>query len=242
VKSIDTEKKTVTFLTAHASRWTLETIWKDGISYYVGDTGYRPSADGFQVSNNDASLINPDGECVGMSLFSQWYYTYMKETRGDFFPKYMYPVGKDAKGGDLTGQDVIATRADTAVDQNTPRRMVYLNEALDTTDEHRWNYIVSALFTTKLPVPPSLKQHPYDYDKKTFGYGHAVLAYKVDPVNGELFIYDPNRPRNDTVKIEYDSQNKKFRTYAYGDKSYTWFLLSGEGGGLRSSRIVGQPP
>jgi uncharacterized protein YfaP (DUF2135 family) len=51
----------------------------------------------------------------------------------------------------------------------------------------------------------------------------------VDTENGELFIYDPNRPKDDTIKIEYDLQNKKFRPYAYDGLSFEGFILNGEG-------------
>jgi hypothetical protein len=229
VKSVDTEKKTITFVTAHASGWLWELLVPTAYApEYNTDTYFLPSTDGFQIENL-GSLINREGECFGMSIFAQWYYDEKMESNGDFFPKYMNKVGTDANGQALTGQDVIATRAHSASNQSF-NFFKYIRPEKDTTDQVRWNAIVAALRNTKRPVLLSLKQHSYDADSDSFGYGHAVLAYKVVETEmiGELFIYDPNKKGDNTRKIEYDTQNQRFRTYDNGHK-FTWFVLNGTG-------------
>ncbi|MDR2451923.1 MAG: hypothetical protein LBE85_09215, partial [Candidatus Accumulibacter sp.] len=227
VKSVDTERKTVSFLTAHASPFlTASRVKNDDPPV---DTKFRPSADGFQIFNYGGSITNTRGECYGMSMFAEWYYVEKKQTNGSFFPKYMNKVGKNVDGKELSGQDVIATRSHTAIGQSFVL-FDYYEPVLRTTDQYRWDSIVGVLRTNRRPVVIALTQYSpgslYAEITQSLGKKHAVLAYGVDEAKGELFIYDPNAPNDDTKKIEYDVQNKKFYIY---NNEYTWFYLSGSG-------------
>jgi uncharacterized protein YfaP (DUF2135 family) len=235
VKNVDTEKKTVTFLTAHASLWTTarRTVAQD-VTLDV-DVKFRPSADGFKIDNL-GSLIKPKGECAGMSAFAEWYHHEKKPIEGNnFYPRYMENVGADAASRLLTGQDVIATRAHTALNHDFGY-YTFMKNKLFTSDEYRWTQIVEALRLTGRPVMIFISQnHPRigDPDNELydlgFGYQHSILAYGVNEANGDIFVYDPNEPGNDTVKIKYDTVSQRFPSYYSDSYEFTWFIVYGMG-------------
>lgn len=217
VTNIDKENLTLTFVTSHASLWTwLVDLVTDSPDE---DTGFRPADDGFQIANY-GSTINNGGECFGMSTFAQWYYDQKLEAYGDFYDKYMDSVGTDSSGNSVTGQDVIATRAFSAANQSW-NWSEFISPNINTSDEYRYNAIVSALKTTKRPVNLSIKEVD---SNGNFTSGHAVLAYGVDEDDGQLFIYDPNSPE-DTQEIIFDTTEKEFQPYG----NYTRFFLNGTG-------------
>ena len=217
VINIDTVNQTITFATGHASLWT----WL--IDFFTDspdeDTRFRPLDDGFKIANH-GSTIHPGGECFGMTTFAQWYYDEKMTVNGDFYNKYMSNVGADSAGNNLTGQDVIATRAFSAANQSWNWSQFILPN-INTTDKFRFNAICNALKTTKRPVNLSIKR--VDGDGNFIG-GHAVLAYGVDKDDGQLFIYDPNHPGS-VKEILYDTGTKTFQGYG----NYTKFFLNGTG-------------
>ncbi|MCG8473585.1 MAG: hypothetical protein MI742_17275 [Desulfobacterales bacterium] len=221
VTRIDTDKKTFSFVTAHASTWT----WvKDIVSDTPDeDTGFRPSDDGFQITNH-GSTINSGGESFGMTTFAQWYFAKKLNTHGIFFPKYMAQVGSDAEGTNLTGQDVIATRAHSAANQSW-NYSEFILPNITTSDEYRFNTIVHALKVTKRPVNLSLRKIDAN---GAFISGHAVLAYGVNETDGEISIYDPNFPK-EPRSISYNTETKAFQSYESETHTFKKFFLNGTG-------------
>jgi len=217
VKSIDRTNKTFTFVTTHASLWTwIVDIFTDSPDE---DSGFRSTDDGFKIANR-GSIINNRGECFSMTTFAQWYYDEKMETKGEFYNKYMNFVGRDSNGDNLTGQDVIATRAFSAANQSW-NWSEFILPNINTDDEYRYNAIVTALKTTQRPVNLSIKRVNSEGD---FIGGHAVLAFGVDEADGQLFIYDPNYP-GQTREIIYDVDEKEFQQYG----NYSKFFLNGTG-------------
>ena len=220
VKNVDRANKTFTFVTTHASLWTwIVDIFTDSPDE---DSGFRPSDDGFQIVNR-GSAINSGGECFGMTAFSQWYYDIKMESSGEFYSKYMNTVGKGSTGNNLTGQDVIATRAHSAINQAWTFSK-YIYPVIDTDDEYRYKAIVKALRLTKRPVVLGIT---WVDSEGTHSLHHAVLAYGVDEDDGQLFIYDPNKP-GDVNEIIYDLNEKKFHNYVKGH-TWNWFTVIGTG-------------
>jgi len=217
VTGIDRTNKTFTFVTTHASLWTwVVDLFTDSPDQ---DSGFRSADDGFKIANR-GSLVNSGGECFGMTTFAQWYYDEQMETKGEFYNKYMNFVGRDAIGNNLTGQDVIATRAFSAANQSW-NWSEYILPNINTDDEYRYNAIVTALKTTQRPVNLSIKRVNSEGE---FVGGHAVLAFGVDEDDGQLFIYDPNYP-GQTREIIYDVDEEEFQQYG----NYSRFFLNGTG-------------
>jgi hypothetical protein len=199
VTEFDRERGTFTFATYHASLF--------GWIYFnthtpdeVVATGFSPAEDGFKVANR-GSVYNREGECQGMTSFSLWYFQNQQSTKGDFFPKYMTAVGKDSKGRELVGQNIIATRSFTSISQHWND---YYSQILFG-EEHRSKYlnfstIRGHIKNTGYPVMLSLRDSPFTKS------GHSVLAYAYRSYSngkaGEISVCDPNYPGEER-KIEY---------------------------------------
>jgi uncharacterized protein YfaP (DUF2135 family) len=235
--SIDRANKTFSFQTFRASlfAWILEVVIilieyvieklieelieraiKELFKPVVAITMYLPQADGFQVVNN-GSEYNRNGECFGMTSFSLWYYKTKKASKGNFYPKYMNIVGKDFNGKDLTGQDIIATRAFASIRQywTTYYRNIVENQ-IRLTEQERFISIRNAIENTGYPVLIYLSDAMYENV-------HSVLAYKIDS-NGAISIYDPNFP-GETRTINYDVTTNTFHPYA----GYPIIIYNGDG-------------
>lgn len=205
--------RTVTFVTLHPALWTW--VSDTATTTAATDTGFRPADDGFQIVNYGSSIHN-GGECFGMSAFAQWYYDAQMPSNGDFYDKYMDSVGSDRSGNTLTGQDVIATRAHSAINQ----AWTFSNDIIPNTGtraEDRYNAIVSALKLTRRPV--TLFLLPANSNS-----GHAVLSFGVDEDKGRLSIYDPNHP-GEIREIVYDKSAQTFQPYS----GYSRVFLNGSG-------------
>jgi len=217
---IDRAAKTFTFQTFHASFFT----WIFGFTVDalgIGDesTGYLPGEDGFQVINN-GSVYNREGECLGMTSFSLWYFMEKKSTKGNFYPKYMNIVGTDSLGNSLRGQDIIATRAFISISQQW--NSYYSNivdDQLALSQEDRYASIINILQNTCNPVLIYL----YHTDRSNRG-AHSVLAYAFNNLSGWLSIYDPNLPGQEET-IVYDKSAKTFNAYS----GYDGIVYSGDG-------------
>jgi hypothetical protein len=204
VTKIDQANKTLTFGTLHASLWT----WVSEFSNLpVQESGFNPSEDGFKITNY-GSTIYSGGECFGMSAFAQWYYYKKSLLSGNFYNQYLTSVGQDSEGRTLTGQDVIATRAHSAINQEY--RITHDIAASGNTPEiYRYNQIVQTLKVTKRPIVLYLLSNS--------GGAHAVLAYGINDDTGEIFIYDPNFP-GEEQKIHFNKSTNRFEQYGvYGN-------------------------
>lgn len=206
ITSIDENAKTFSFMTSHASEWT----WLDLLLGPDADSEFRPGDDGFVMANYGSS-INDGGECFGMTAFVQWYYDQKTEAEGDFYGSYDQNVGDG-----LTGEDVIATRAHTAINQAWVFAN-YVYPEVDTTELYRFSSIASVIEYLQRPVVLGLLSA--DGTK-----GHAVLAFAANEDDGQLFIYDPNYP-NESRQITFDTDSNSFDDY--GD--YSQFFLLGTG-------------
>lgn len=220
VKNIDATSKTLTFVTFHASTWTL-------LGHLFGtpdlDSEFRPGDDGFKIVNY-GSTINNGGECFGMTMFAQWYYDQKMASNGEFYSKYMDRVGTDSSGNNLTGQDVIATRAHSAANQSW-NWTNYVVPNINTSDEYRYEQIIDSLRSSHRPVIIAMWDRSQEDD---WLHGHAVLAYGADEADGQIFIYNPNDPGS-TSTINYNSDTKQFENYDKDSTSWNWFVLDGEG-------------
>lgn len=169
------------------------------------------SQDAFQI-DNEGSVYNDEGECLGMIAFSQWYLRKKKHTDGAFYPRFMQPVGS------RIGQQVIATRAGTS---NALVWLQYLPGIMSTqhgltTDALIFRQIRNNLVNTGEPVC----LHLY-----SGGGNHAVLVYAIQ--GQTLTVYDPNN-HNAPASITLSGDPAGFDTF-YSGGAYSDFFMIGDG-------------
>ena len=198
---VDPIEGAATFETYHASwfTWILEVLGFDPDAPETFDTGFRPSHDGFKITNS-GSTYNPGGECFGMSAWALWYFSNHSTTSGDFYPRFMDTIGNSG----LKGQDIIATRAHNSIQS----QWTYYNSIIASESIRRpilqVAAIRNALRNTNAPVMMRLTNIPRDSSG-----AHAVLAYGFsdDYSNTDaeitMNILDPNHP-GDGREIVFD--------------------------------------
>jgi len=215
IVDIDRINKTYTFETFHAS--TYVTVLANNNSQVIS-TSFLPENDGFQIDNFGSSYNT--GECVGMTTFSVWFFKNKKSTEGNFYPKFMGVIGKDREGNNLTGQDIIATRAFIAINQiwSTYYGPI-INRSQSLTPADNFSMIKTALNLTKCPV--LLGIYP-----AINTIGHSIAVYKLD---GTTFsVYDPNY-HGETKQLKYNNSTKQFEQY---DNRYSVISYMATGGEL----------
>jgi uncharacterized protein YfaP (DUF2135 family) len=214
--SIDESNKTFSFQVFHASifTWIWETI-ELLLSTTPVDTGFRPNKDGFQIDNN-GSKYGRRGECFGMTSFALWYFINHEETDKNFYHEYYDPIlCNDSEGNELRGQDIIATRAYISINQqwNTYYKPLKMIHQAIFPDNVMYIIILSKIITSRNPVLLHL------YHKIILpgeDPSHSVLAYSFDS-QGKIYIYDPDRPGNNNITINYNYLTNTFDSYGHYD-------------------------
>lgn len=224
VVRIDTVGKTFTFTSFHTSLFAIVYANSSSSSASVSKmasspavtsatTTYDPTNDGFQIVNF-GSTFNRGGECFGMTSWSLWWFKNKKPSMGVFFPKYMNVIDTDSDGKNITGQDVIATRAFISIAQKWTTyyaNIVTVQQGLSA--KSQLNTIINAIANTQKPVLIYL----YNVNGQT---AHSVLAYKAS--SSGLSIYDPNLP-NTSNTIGF--QSNQWQSYS----GYSGIVYSGDG-------------
>ncbi|MEI7892780.1 MAG: hypothetical protein WCI05_06795 [Myxococcales bacterium] len=151
------------------------------------DTGFSATKDGWFIANR-GSILNPGGDCIGMSSFAKWFFTWkglLSDTKG-LYDKYRLgdpnrwqddSCAIEAASRMQLGESAIWTRS--AADMN-----VLGKNSLDTAKA-----IVQAMRDTGQPQILYVTQK---YADGTSGGAHAILATGYR--NGVFTLYDPNVP------------------------------------------------
>jgi len=160
------------------------------------DTGFSPSNDGWFIANY-GSILNPGGNCIGMSSFAKWFFTW-KGVLSDSDGLYnKYRQGDPDKWEDDVCAIEIASRMQTgeiAIWKTSSAEMSKLGfSSLEVAKS-----FVQAMRDTGQPQIMYVQQA---YADGTFGGAHAILARAYS--NGVFKIYDPNFPGNEDRKVTY---------------------------------------
>ncbi len=204
IVNIDMNSGVMTFESFHASFFTwiysLTTIPRRDL------TGFKVGDDGFRITNAGTPPLTTGGECFGMSTFSIWYF---EEKGSGLYDKYWSKVSA-CRGGNVRGQDIIATRAHLSVARQWLQYLPKLRQLQGMSDLMRWGWIRNVLDNTKIPTVL------YLYDKNNSPKTtHAVVAYDMNELN-TVYIYDPNYP-DSTRSIVFNNATNTFENYnGYG--------------------------
>jgi hypothetical protein len=107
--------------------------------------------------DNDGSAYNLDGECMGYTAFSQWYYRTHKG-EGNLIGRFTPQV--DAGG--RTGQDVVVTRAFAAVNLVWTSYFPMLLTQVVLDERGIYAVIRNVLANTRRPVILHITRNPYE--------------------------------------------------------------------------------
>jgi uncharacterized protein YfaP (DUF2135 family) len=198
IVDIDMNTGTMTFETFHASLFTwiysLTTIPREDL------TKFETGDDGFRITNAGTAPLTTGGECFGMSTFAIWYFD--KKGSG-LYDKYESNI--EGCNGDVTGQDIIATRAHLSVSQQWSQFVPKLQQTQGMSDLISMGWIRNVLSNTKIPTTL------YLYDNDSHNGTHAVVAYDMNEFH-TIYIYDPNYP-NSTKSIIFNNDTMLFEPY-----------------------------
>ncbi|KAF0095908.1 MAG: hypothetical protein E1N59_684 [Puniceicoccaceae bacterium 5H] len=176
VVDVDEANGTLTYETFHASVFTDFLV---SLYDLIFGQDYQPGVNGFQVVNTGSSY-NPGGECFGMAAFAQWYY---RHDHGDLYHSYMGTYSGDGNQS-VRGQNIIATRAHTALTQKWSSYVPRVQQTAALSDQQLYATITNVIANTDAPTILYLARP---------GAAHAVLAYDFD-ADGKVYINDPNVP------------------------------------------------
>jgi hypothetical protein len=219
VTNFDPATGMITFQTAHFSSYLVAAI-KSLFGIHLGpldrvaDSNFRPSADGFSLSNV-LSYSQSIGNCLGMSSFADWYFESAKNSQnGSLVAKFQKPF-PDPDNEFVARELIVRAQAkahsfllslatdqqSSQSDQITTGKAMY--QALMLTHKPQ---IFQMHYERELLDPAEVKD-----------WSHAVIVYKYEPdvsdnSIGTFYFYDPNQPRVDSTGIAF-SINLGFRGF-----------------------------
>lgn len=191
----------VSFRTAHFSKFIIVAIrglaktFDTTETYFKGfDVGYLPSSDGFFL-RNISSYSAPEGNCLGMAAYSQWFFENAKGTQASASLYDFYRDGDASKTVDDFRAKELVVRAHAATQQINANWQI-----LTQTGKYLVGFDVgvSLIQLMKLTGQPQLF-----FWKSDIGQ-HAMVVYSWDPATSSFGLYDPNAPGTNTITVSFD--------------------------------------
>jgi hypothetical protein len=236
IRSIDRAKGTVTFMTAHASKYVVIVLDKlfgstpmdhSAISINVG---FDPKVDGFFV-HNFGSYDSPGGNCFGMAAYSAWYQASKKVLKGTGLVS-LYKEGDSKKEeDDQIARELIATTYQSG------SQKAHI-EALNWTNDHKLTKELEDRFTSYELISQLIVTRQAQILAMGIGHvfnwtdGHAVTVYAYD---GSKFLYYDNNYPSEVVSVPWDpvngfgknSKDKRFDVFAFAslNQAYSPVML-----------------
>lgn len=198
----NTTAGTVTFMTRHFSNYLI-IEWAKKVADIMAtsadfniDTNFDPAVDGWFIPNY-GSILEPSGNCVGMSSYAKWFFTW-KGILSDSDGLYnKYRQGDPDKWEDDVCAIEIASRMQTgelAIWNQSSREM----GAVGFSSKQVAQSFVQAIHDTGQPQIMYVLQQYHD---GSLGGAHAILVRAYS--NGVFKLYDPNFPKDETRQVTY---------------------------------------
>lgn len=226
IHSIDREKGTITFFTAHASKYVVLTLnnlnssTTPDMSQFNYDVGFVPADDSFFV-HNFGSYDAPGGNCFGMAAYAGWY-QHNKKTFKNKGLRSLYLEGDANKEEDDQIARELIARVYQAGDQKAHiAALTAANDLnLDRVEKERFialSLIQQLIITQQAQILAMGVSGPTGYTD-----GHAVTVYAYDSVTNNFSYYDNNFP-GEVVTVSWDwnngfgsnTKNKAYDVYAF---------------------------
>ncbi len=198
----DTAGGTMSFMTRHFSNYVI-IEWAKKVADIMStsadfnfDTGFSVSNDGWYIANY-GSILNPGGNCIGMSSFAKWFFTW-KGILSDGDGLYnKYRQGDPDKWEDDECAIEAASRMQTGeiAIWNQSRAEMH---AVGMSSLEVAKSFVQAMRDTGQPQIMFVEQK---YNDGTYGGAHAILVRAY--TNGVFNLYDPNHPAKDDRQVTY---------------------------------------
>lgn len=169
----------------------------------VIDTGFRPGVDDWEFVNR-GSYIAPGGHCAGQSMTAMWYY-YEHRIKGasglyqqfDDVQSSKYVLWQD---NPLGYRFASVVQADLQWDAWTRQQLIPLGEPAN--HALGWKAFALSMLLTGEPQYVKLSRLDQSDPQKPTWVGHAIVAYRMVPSEGKLYVADPNYP-GETRSISY---------------------------------------
>lgn len=221
IRSMDRTKGTITFLTAHASKYVvilidlIAGVDTPDLTKLSIDVGFKPGEDGFFV-HNFGSYDSPGGNCFGMAAYSAWYHHAKKSSKGQGLYS-LYREGDVNKDEDDQIARELIARVYQAGDQKTHMQALLAANDLGLTRELEERFIalslIQQLIVTKQAQLFVMGSNLGNKDQSA----HAVTVYGYDGTNKKFLVYD-NRFPNETNTVDWDWING----FGLNSKSENW--------------------
>ena len=199
----NTTAGTVTFMTRHFSKYLI-LEWAKKVADIMStsadfniDTGFSPAKDGWFIPNY-GSILEPEGNCIGMSSYAKWFFTWkgvLSDSDG-LYDKYRQG-DKDNWEDDVCAMQ-LASRAQTGELAIWKQSDAEMTAAGGWSSKQVAQSVVQAIHDTGQPQIIYLLQV---YADGTNGGPHAVLARAYS--NGVFKFYDPNFKGADDRQVTY---------------------------------------
>ena len=223
VRSVDRTAGTVSFMTAHFSKYVVLVLDKlfgttpPAAATLTKDTGFRPDVDGF-FDRNFGSYDSPGGNCFGMAGFSAWYHANKKTTKGAGLFSLYREGNATLEEDDQTVRELI-TRAYQAGNQKAHLAALdWVNDLGFATRELGDRFtamtLISQLVVTRQAQIMAMGVGGFSAWTK----GHAVTVYAYDGTRKVFQFYDNNFPA-EVLELPWDPV-AGFGTYTV--KNITW--------------------
>ena len=222
IRSIDRTAGTLTFMTAHFSKYVVIVLDKlfdatpPAATSLATDTGFRPAVDSF-FDRNFGSYDSPGGNCFGMAGYSAWFYSAKKTTKGAGLYS-LYREGTVIEEDDQNVRELI-TRAYQAGNQKAHLQALdWVNDLNFLTRELGDRFtaysILSQLIVTQQAQILAMGVGGFF----NWSQGHAVTVYAYDGTRKVFQFYDNNYP-SEVIELPWDPV-AGFGTYTV--KNTTW--------------------
>ncbi len=228
IRSIDWTHGTITFMTAHASKYVVLILDKiAGVdspehSQLSFNVGFDPAVDSFFV-HNFGTYDSPGGNCFGMAAYAAWYQNAKKSVKGEGL-RTLYKEGDiNKEEDDQIARELIA-RVFQAGDQKAHIEALKAAAELGFDRELQERFIALSIIQ-QLVVTKQAQILAMGISADTenrFVDGHAVTVYAYDGDKKEFLYYDNNYP-GEVVSVPWDwnngfglnTKNKQYDDYAF---------------------------
>ena len=177
------------------------------------DSGFRPSVDGFQITNY-RNYWEPLGMCSGMVNGSMYYYLMKKGKSGLLYNHYREYPNMPFETINFFNDDMSAISLATTlqgVDNPPSTNDKFLAIRLDPPATHFYRMAYHMMLSNK-PQIVHLYDKPFSADRSNDPtIGHAVIVYRISA--NHAYVYDPNYPTNETLRLELNLANDKLVPY-----------------------------